>query len=439
MRFKKLLSMVCLVGLGMTTLASCSENQGDQTSNQTSQNQTGNKGTIYISCAGEDMDWTKTTVETYLKDNNLDYTVSMLNIGDDVVDSTVKDWSSTTSPDIYTFASDKNTPLLAANALGAVPSDLVEKLKSEQSEGAVANASSNNTVYSYPYTNNGYFLFYSISKVNDARETLTDLPEDVNEFTMDDWLAVAEATKSSIYYPLVTAFYGAGAITTTGGSWNVEYDRQGKVSKVTSDFADKALELSKAINAWHRNSYFIDESTNGQVAPTTSSNVLACVNGPWALNKAQDGSNSSYDSKDIGYAVLPRWKEGGEHIHSFYGTKNWGVNPMKSAGNADRLRTLHDIAYYLASPEVQIARYEHNKSFTPTATTAINSEEVSSDEAFKTFVAQTEYGVPQANLPANIWTAPQTFIQGLKDNTFNTNDTILEALRTLDASLAAVN
>lgn len=42
------------------------------------------------------------------------------------------------------------------------------------------------------------------------------------------------------------AFYTVGALTTFGASWNVEYNRDGSVKKVTSDFAtEKGLKAAK--------------------------------------------------------------------------------------------------------------------------------------------------------------------------------------------------
>ena len=66
----------------------------------------------------------------------------------------------------------------------------------------------------------------------------------------------------------------------------------------------------------------------------------------------------------------------------------------------------------------------------------VTLDKVTSSESIKAINEQAKYAVPQTAVPGNIWTAPQTFTQGIIDGTV-TLDNMATALETLNASIEA--
>ena len=112
-----------------------------------------------------------------------------------------------------------------------------------------------------------------------------------------------------------------------------------------------------------------------------------------------------------------------------------GVNPLVSAGNTQRLLAAHNFARYLSSKEVQEERFDEF-GIAPTNKEVVTLDKVTSSESIKAINEQAKYAVPQTAVPGNIWTAPQTFTQGIIDGTV-TLDNMAAALETLNASVEA--
>lgn len=434
-----LCTLMCLISLG--SLASC----GPKTSGSTGSGNTATpeptptkKETLVLSGAEDQKTFVMGKANEYLKAQKLDskYVLTYTAHGEDKIDSEVADWTAETAPDLYSFSCDKSTPLAAAGALATVPDEYAEQMKKTLSETAYASATFNGELVGYAYTaSNGYFTYYDsslpgIDKIvheNKAGKIIDNI---------DDWLKYCEDNKKTFAYNLTEPFYSVGALVTFGASFQVKYKRDGSVEKVTSDFAsEKGLKAAKLILKIMKSPALV----NTQDAPGVN-NVAFCVNGAWALSNDSEGNKSAYTDPKVKTTTLPNATIDGDtkHIRSFAGTKLYGVNPNKSNGKAERLNTLHGIANYLTSDDVQSARFDDSQQ-APSSKAVSATDKVKNNAALSALANQSADGIAQANLPGKIWDAPKTFCTWASENAKKevTNDEIMAQLKQLDASLQA--
>lgn len=420
-----LCTLMCLVSLG--SLASC----GFETSES--------KEKLVLSGAEDQKTFVMGKANEYLKAQNLDskYELTYTAHGEDKIDSEVTDWTAETAPDLYSFSCDKSTPLAAAGALAKVPDEYAEQMKNTLSETSYASATFNGDLVGYAYTaSNGYFTYYD-SSLPGIDAIVHDNKAGSIVDNIEDWLKYCEDNGKTFAYNLKEAFYTVGALTTFGASWKVEYNRDGSVKKITSDFAsDKGLKAAKMILKIMSS----DAVVYTQEAPGVN-NVAFCVNGAWALSNDSEGNKSAYTDAKVKTTTLPNATVGTEkkHIRSFAGTKLYGVNPSKkSNGKAERLNTLHGIANYLTSDDVQSARFDESQQ-APSSKAVSATDKVKSNAALSALANQSADGMAQANLPGNIWTAPATFATWAYDNAKSevSDDVIMTQLQQLDTAVQA--
>lgn len=427
-----LCTLMCLVSLG--SLASC----GGPTDTSKPDPTPANKEKLVLSGAEDQKTFVMGKANEYLKAQKLDskYELTYTAHGEDKIDSEVADWTAETAPDLYSFSCDKSTPLAAAGALATVPDEYAEQMKKTLSETAYASATFNGDLVGYAYTaSNGYFTYYD-SSLPGIDAIVHDNKAGSIVDNIEDWLKYCEDNDKTFAYNLKEPFYTVGALTTFGSSWKVEYNRDGSVKKITSDFAsDKGLKAAKMILKIMSS----DAVVYTQDAPGVN-NVAFCVNGAWALSNDSEGNKSAYTDAKVKTTTLPNATVGTEkkHIRSFAGTKLYGVNPCKSNGKAERLNTLHGIANYLTSDDVQSARFDDSQQ-APSSKEVSATEKVKSNAAISALANQSADGMAQANLPGNIWDAPKTFATWAYDNAKSevSDDVIMTQLQQLDTAIQA--
>lgn len=431
-----LCTLMCLVSLG--SLASCGPKTSESTDTSKPDPTPAKKEKLVLSGAEDQRTFVMGKANEYLKAQKLDskYELTYTAHGEDKIDSEVADWTAETAPDIYSFSCDKSTPLAAAGALATVPDEYAEQMKENLSETAYASATFNGDLVGYAYTaSNGYFTYYD-SSLPGIDAIVHDNKAGSIVDNIEDWLKYCEDNHKTFAYNLKEAFYTVGALTTFGASWKVEYNRDGSVKKITSDFAsDKGLKAAKMILKIMSS----DAVVYTQDAPGVN-NVAFCVNGAWALSNDSEGNKSAYTDAKVKTTTLPNATVGTEkkHIRSFAGTKLYGVNPSKSNGNAERLNTLHGIANYLTSDDVQSARFDDSQQ-APSSKVVSALEKVESNPALSALANQSADGMAQANLPGNIWSAPATFATWAYDNAKSevSDDVIMTQLQQLDTAVQA--
>lgn len=431
-----LCTLMCLVSLG--SLASCGSKTSESTDTSKPDPTPAKKEKLVLSGAEDQRTFVMGKANEYLKAQKLDskYELTYTAHGEDKIDSEVTDWTAETAPDLYSFSCDKSTPLAAAGALATVPDEYAEQMKKTLSETAYASATFNGDLVGYAYTaSNGYFTYYD-SSLPGIDAIVHDNKAGSIVDNIEDWLKYCEDNGKTFAYNLKEAFYTVGALTTFGASWKVEYNRDGSVKKITSDFAsDKGLKAAKMILKIMSS----DAVVYTQDAPGVN-NVAFCVNGAWALSNDSEGNKSAYTDAKVKTTTLPNATVGTEkkHIRSFAGTKLYGVNPSKSNGKAERLNTLHGIANYLTSDDVQSARFDESQQ-APSSKAVSATDKVKSNAALSALANQSADGMAQANLPGNIWSAPATFATWAYDNAKSevSDDVIMTQLQQLDAAVQA--
>lgn len=431
-----LCTLMCLVSLG--SLASCGSKTSESTDSSKPDPTPAKKEKLVLSGAEDQKTFVMRKANEYLKAEKLDskYELTYTAHGEDRIDSEVADWTAETAPDLYSFSCDKSTPLAAAGALATVPEEYANKLKTTLSETAYESATFNGDLVGYAYTaSNGYFTYYD-SSLPGIDAIVHDNKAGSIVDNIEDWVDFCEKNNKKFAYNLKEAFYTVGALTTFGASWNVEYNRDGSVKKVTSDFAtEKGLKAAKMMLKIMSS----DAVVYTQDAPGVN-NVAFCVNGAWALSNDNEGNKSAYTDPKVKTTTLPNATVDGEkkHIRSFAGTKLYGVNPSKSNGKAERLNVLHGIANYLTSDDVQSARFDDSQQ-APSSKAVSATDKVKSNAALSALANQSADGNAQANLPGNIWTAPATFATWAYENAKNKvpDDDIMTQLQQLDASVQA--
>lgn len=431
-----LCTLMCLVSLG--SLASCGPKNSEPTDSAKPDPTPAKKEKLVLSGAEDQKTFVMGKANEYLKAEKLDskYELTYTAHGEDKIDSEVADWTAETAPDLYSFSCDKSTPLAAAGALATVPEEYANKLKTTLSETAYASATFNGDLVGYAYTaSNGYFTYYD-SSLPGIDAIVHDNKAGSIVDNIEDWVDFCEKNHKKFAYNLKEAFYTVGALTTFGASWNVEYNRDGSVKKVTSDFAtEKGLKAAKMMLKIMSS----DAVVYTQDAPGVN-NVAFCVNGAWALSNDSEGNKSAYTDPKVKTTTLPNATVDGEkkHIRSFAGTKLYGVNPSKSNGKAERLNVLHGIANYLTSDDVQSARFDESQQ-APSSKAVSATDKVKSNAALSALANQSADGNAQANLPGNIWTAPATFATWAFENAKNkvSDEDIMTQLQQLDLSVQA--
>lgn len=429
-----LCTLMCLVSLG--SLASCGSKTSESTDTSKPDPTPAKKETLVLSGAEDQRKFVMGKANEYLKAQKLDskYELTYTAHGEDKIDSEVADWTAETAPDLYSFSCDKSTPLVAAGALATVPDEYAEQMKKTLSENAYASATFNGDLVGYAYTaSNGYFTYYD-SSLPGIDAIVHDNKAGSIVDNIEDWLKYCEDNGKTFAYNLKEAFYTVGALTTFGASWKVEYNRDGSVKKITSDFAtDKGLKAAKMILKIMSS----DAVVYTQDAPGVN-NVAFCVNGAWALSNDSEGNKSAYTDAKVKTTTLPNATIGTEkkHIRSFTGTKLYGVNPSKSNGKSERLNTLHGIANYLTSDDVQSARFDDSQQ-APSSKAVSATDKVKSNAALSALANQSADGMAQANLPGNIWSAPVTFATWAYNNRKAevSDDVIMTQLQQLDTAV----
>ena len=169
---------------------------------------------------------------------------------------------------------------------------------------------------------------------------------------------------------------------------------------------------------------------NDSGVPSAESDVRATIGGTWDIANFKNRYGENY-----GCAVMPTVTVDGDtkHLGCFVGGKFLGVNPQVSKGDPDRLVAAHELAMYLSGKEAQTKRYE-NFGIAPCHSEAKKHPNMANDPNMIVLNEQASFGHPQDAVPAAFWSAPSTFVGGIKDGTV-TLDNIQQAIDTLNNSI----
>lgn len=434
---KRLVSVLLTVACGATLLAGCGEKATQETTTDTAEQTEAADTTADQAEAEEEKEeavdpaaYDGKEVKVWVAENVVDFTNQQIEnfkteypqyagvtftvepVGEgDAAGNMITDVTS--GADVYGFAQDQLTRLVTANALEEVNPDFLADVESANSAGVVEAGKVGGTLYAYPMTaDNGYFLYYDKSVVTDPS-------------TLEGIVEQCEAAGKNFYMDL-TGWYQVAFFFGTGCQLTYDTDDAGNFTKCNVDYAsDKGLVALKEMVELASSSSFQAGSSAGDAV-----NYAAIIDGTWDAATVKEVLGDNYAC-----AKLPTFtgSDGKEYqMSGFNGCKLLGVKPQE---DEDKLQICDDLAYYLTSEKVQLARFEAVQ-WGPANLNAQASDAVQANEALAALSEQFAYTIPQGNYPGDYWTRSESLAGDVKGDFQKASDEDLtKALETYQADL----
>ncbi len=337
--------------------------------------------TLKVWVADAVVDFTKAQIETFMAAHPeyADYAVTVEPVGEgDAASNILTDVEA--GADIFGFPQDQLSRLVAADALIELSDENAAIVAAENDAGSVSAAKMGDLTYAYPLTSdNGYFLYYDKSVVKDPS-------------TLEAIVADCEAAGKKIYFDIRSGwyqpafFFGAGCVLT------YDTDESGAFTACNIDYAsDKGLGALKALIKFTESPAFVNGSS-----VSNATNAAAIVDGTWDASAAKEMFGENYAC-----AKLPTVEMNGEAVQlsGFGGFKLLGVKPQT---DDEKLALCDELALYLSSGEVQLARY-NEVSWGPSNLAAQADPAVQADEALSALGQQLAFAIPQGQYPGEYW------------------------------------
>lgn len=341
-------------------------------------NAEGYSGELKIWVAEAVVDFTKAQVEAFQAANpeyaNMTVTVEPVGEGD-AASNMITDVEG--GADIYGFAQDQLARLVAAGALIPLSDENAAIVTAENDGGSVAAATLGDLMYAYPLTSdNGYFLYYDKSVVTDPTN-------------MESILADCEKAGRNFYMEINSGWYQTAFFFGAGCTIFYEVDSEGNLVSCTCDYAsENGVKALKAMIQVAQSPIFVNGSSASK-----ATNIGAIVDGAWDAKDVQSTLGENYAA-----TKLP--EVNGFQMGGFGGFKLMGVKPQTDEA---KLAACDALALYLASGEVQKARYEAVQ-WGPSNLEAQKLDAIQENEALSALAAQLEYCVGQGQYPNDYWT-----------------------------------
>ncbi len=360
---KKLLTLVLAVALAMTL---CSAAFAE-----------GYSGEIKVWVAEAAVDFTNEQIEAFKAANPeyADMTVNVEPVGEgDAAGKVITDVEA--AADIFGFAQDQLARMVAAGALIDVEPSNAEVVAAENDAGSVAAVTLGDTMYAYPMTSdNGYFMYYDKSVVSDPS-------------TLEGVLADCEAAGKSFYMEINSGWYQTAFFFGAGCTLTYDCDDEGNLVTCNADYAsENGVKALKAMIALHKSPAFVNGSSI-----SNATNVGAIVDGTWDSDAAKELFGDNYAAAKL--PTVDGWQ-----LSGFGGFKMLGVKPQT---DEDKLAACDELAAWLTSGEVQLARYEA-LGWGPSNLEAQQSDAVKSDVALSALAQQLAFTIPQGQYPGDYW------------------------------------
>lgn len=382
---------------------------------------------------------------------------------------------------VYTFANDQMANLVNLGALAPIRNENLEWSKNNNSTAAFEATKLGDTYYAYPLqADNGYYMYFNKSafkgtSIWDAeKDTLKEGYTFRDMYKALDEKAATDASWKDAYatWAMGDSWYVSGVFFAVGGDYEVKYNKTGKQESADCWFS---YTLPEGETNWRKGDFTVGEDAyeclknsitteDGKVSPhylytdgdknplndaidlyTNKDNqsakdhpLAAAVCGTWKAKTLKEKWGDDYAA-----TVLPMLEtDDGEKfvMKNFAGYKHIGVNPickfvkddsLDEATQRSHLALLHELAQYLCSKEVCLARYNKTGAG-PALKEALADPTIAADSALIALNAQYDrkcvypdnYSVEslrgkdvgnglgfrsQDSVPANYWTPIQKF------------------------------
>ena len=297
--------------------------------------------------------------------------------------------------DVFGITGDQLASLAQTNTICAMPDDVVNQIKATYGESTAAMTSYNGSYYGFPYVaNTAQALFYnkSVFTEEDVKSLNTMLAKDGVE-------GKVLGTGDSAFFSSVWFFTGGGELFTGSDRSICTFDKdsvaeilefvQNHSDKIYSGSSDSAIEMIR----------------NGSLA--------AWMTGYWDTGLMADAFG-----ENLGVAMLPKVTVNGTtyQMKCFGGMKQYVVN-----ADSKQPEAALSLAQYLASPDVQVMKYEEYKDmdqvYVPTALSLLNNETIATDQAVVAFMQQGEHIVVQEPvIPDDWWSDAEELFRAIFNN-----------------------
>ena len=257
----------------------------------------------------------------------------------------------TAAADVYMFANDNLTDLIASNGIAKLGGETAEYVQSTNSAAIVDSVSVDGSIYGVPFTTNTWYMYY-----------------DKSVFTEDDIKNLdTMLEKGTVAFPLsnswyIASFYVANGCTLFGDG----YDEAAGI-----DFSgDKAVAVTDYLVDLVANPNFVNDADGKGIAGLRDGSVNAIFSGSWDAASVKEALGDNFAA-----AALPSITINGEEkqMMAFAGSKAIGVNP-----NCENMQVAVALAKYLGSAEAQRSHYEL-RSIVPCNTELLADSTVSAD------------------------------------------------------------
>lgn len=286
--------------------------------------------------------------------------------------------------DVFAFANDQIIDLVKAGGLYEVTRN-ADDIKGRNSEGSIAGASVDGTLYGYPMTaDNGYFLYYDSSVFT---------KEDVD--SLDTMLAKAEEKGKKVFMDVSNGWYIASFFLGNGGKLSIDAN-----GNQVCDFNDeKGAAAAEAIKNFTAHNAFLtgDDSI---LTAGMGDTIAAGVSGTWNAEAMKNALGDNYAA-----AKLPKYTTaaGPVQMGSFVGYKVLGVNsqtqfPVEAM----------DLADFLTNEANQKARFEA-RQLLPSNINAVSMPAVGENVAIAALQEQNPFGTSQKEVLGSYWAPAEAF------------------------------
>lgn len=294
--------------------------------------------------------------------------------------------------DVYMFANDNLTDLIAANGIAKLGGQTAEAVQSTNSQEIVDSVSVDDSIYGVPFTTNTWFMFYDKSVFSE---------DDVKN--LDIMLE-----KGKVSFPLSNSWYIASFYVANGCTL---FGEDGTDEAAGIDFSgEKGTQVTDYLVDLVANPNFTNDADGAGLSGLRDGSINAIFSGSWDAAAVKEALGDNY-----GVAQLPTITINGEEkqMKSFAGSKAIGVNP-----NCEYPQVAVALASYLGSAEAQQSHYDM-RNVIPCNTELLADEAISADvlvTAQNDTFDNTAIIQPFVSAMNNYWTPAENFGKSLVNN-----------------------
>lgn len=253
--------------------------------------------------------------------------------------------------DVYMFANDNLTELIASNAISKLGGETADYVKNTNSQAIVDSVSVDGDIYGVPFTTNTWFMYYDKSAFSEEEAA-----------NLDTMLA-----KEKVAFPLSNSWYIASFYVANGGT--MFGDGTDEAAGIVFN-GDNGAAVTNYLVDLVANKNFVNDADGAGMSGLRDGSIKAIFSGSWDYKAAKEALGDNFAAKE-----LPMITVDGEEkqMKAFAGSKAIGVNP-----NCETPQVAVALAKYLGGVDAQKSHYEL-RSVVPCNTELLSEPALQSD------------------------------------------------------------